>query len=126
MIDLSGQIVSEVSADDLLTIRTDVGWTIVIESQMLCTTGDGARMELDGDDPVGAVEALSPVLTDRAIRSMELSTTKGLTLDFAPTTRLTASTDESFEAWKIIGPNREFIVSYPGGELVTWNITTKP
>ena len=53
---------TELSVDDLLTIRTDAGWTIVIESQMLCTTGDGARMELDDEDPVGAVEALSPVL----------------------------------------------------------------
>ena len=126
MINLSGQTVLQVSSDNLLTIRTDAGWRIVIESQMVCTTGDSTKRELDGEDPVGAAEALSPVLTGCTTQSMELSTTKGLTLDFAPTTRLMASTDESYEAWKIIGTNREFIVSYPGGELITWNITKKP
>ena len=120
MLDLSGQTITEVTGDRQLSIRTDAGWTITIESQILYKAEDGTTHELMGEEPEAA-DVLAPVLTGHPIQAMTITAAAGLTMTVNSNVQLTMPPDEDFEAWNIVGPNGERIVSMPGGELVRWN-----
>ena len=120
MLDLSGQTITDVAGNGQLSIRTDAGWTITIESQILYKAEDGTTHELMGEEP-DAADVLAPVLTGHPIQTMTITEADGLTMTVTPNVELTMPPDEDFEAWNIVGPTNERIVSMPGGELVSWN-----
>ncbi|MFD0555663.1 hypothetical protein FB566_0872 [Stackebrandtia endophytica] len=120
MLDLTGQTITEVTGDGQLSIHTDGGWLITIESRIVYKAEDGTTQELTGEEPETAA-VLAPVLTGHPIQTMTITEADGLTMTITPNVELTMPPDEDFEAWNIVGPTNERIVSMPGGELVTWN-----
>lgn len=120
MFDLSGQMITAVTGRGQLSIHTDGGWLITIESRIVYKAEDGTTHELMGEEPEAA-EVLAPVLTGHHIQTMTITEADGLTMTVTPNIELATPPDEDFEAWNIVGPTNERIVSMPGGELATWN-----
>ena len=119
MLDLAGQTITAVTGDGQLSIHTDAGWLITIESRILYKADDGTAHELMGEDPEAA-DVLAPVLTGHPILAMTITEADGMIMTVKPNVELTMPPDDDFEAWNIVGPANERIVSMPGGELVRW------
>lgn len=119
MIDLSGH--AGILANGHLSVHTDTGGTMALESRILYTTRDGTTRELNGDDPHLAAMALVPLLVGCTNQSATVNATDGLILTTAHGVRFTAPPDEEFEAWNIVGPRYERVISTPGGELAVGN-----
>lgn len=122
MHDLTGQTITKVVGNGQLSIHTDAGWVISIESNIVYEAADGTTTELVGDE-AGAAESLAPALVGHIIQSSQLSQTGGFTMTIVPNMRLSALPDDDFEAWNIVGPEGQRTVSMPGGELAVWDAT---
>ena len=118
MFDITGQTVTTVTGNGQLSIGTDAGWWISIESDIQYSQGEQELRQLSGDDS-GTASILSPVLCGYIIQSVTIAD-NGLILHFSSNAKLVALTDDEFEAWNIVGPRGQRVVSTPGGELATW------
>lgn len=120
MIDLSQQRISKITPGWPLTIHTDAGWVITVECKILYAAGSGTTQVFIGDE-LATAEMLALALTGRAIHSVAITATEGLTMILTPYAEVTLPPDEDFEAWNVAGPEGERVVSMPGGELAYWN-----
>ena len=115
---LAGQRIAEVSASVSLNIATDAGWLLTIENEYeldregypLLSTAAGQEAEIVRVllDLVGTT-ILSINYTDQGDLELAL-----------PGARLKVARSPDFEAWSLVGPEKERVVSMPGGGLAIW------
>ena len=118
-VDLTGQAVATVQCDAALTVTTDDGWFLTVENDYEFAHRDGRLLRtVDGDEEVIVAEL------ERAVGSQILAFNyqEGgeMSLEVpAGTVHVSASPD--FESWNLVGPEKQRIVSMPGGQLAVWS-----
>ena len=116
---MSGSRVSRVCIGEQLTIFTDTGHELAIESDALFTTahGDQAALTAGTFHENGAHLGL---LYNQRISDSAIHDDGTLSVRFENGSVLTVGPDDDFEAWSIVGPDGQRAVCMPGGDLSVW------
>lgn len=117
---LLGQSVSRVSFDYAVTLLTDGGSELRIETAFSIATGEQATV-IEPSSVADNAERLVALLGShvetadtRADGSLRLSLSGGQTIEVLP--------HPEFEAWTFAGPGGVKAVATPGGGLTTWGL----
>lgn len=117
---IAGQSVERVSFDYAVTLLTDQGVELRIETGFSLLTPDGDIHLIDpqriGNQAEYVIAALHETITVATIEDR----TGELTLEFISGRRIQVDSNESYEAWTLAGPGGAKFVSLPGGGLGTW------
>lgn len=121
MLDLTGERVVTATHDQALELRTDGGWLIRVETtfQVLTPAGVGAV-----PTPVASHEDLAgsqdvTVLVGRRVLSTREEGGR-LVVDLDGVLVL-VDPDPDYEAWELVGPQRQRVICLPGGELSVYS-----
>lgn len=115
---LAGQTISSVECESTLDLTTSEGWFLTIENDYSFALPGRPALRTDS----GEEDAIVSVLTSAvgtAIESFEIGDDGSLSVGIAQGV-LSVSASEAFESWSIVGPEKERVVSIPGGELAVW------
>ena len=123
-IDLTGQSIASVRAAIALEIATDAGWLITIEGDYtLHRTGGEVLDTTRGEEDLIVTWLARQV--GAAILGFHYGEREDLTVSLAGGTLRVPFMDR-FEAWSILGPRKERVISMPGGELAIWSAERRP
>jgi hypothetical protein len=115
---LQGQRVVHETAGYGITLLTDAGYEICIESDLSMRTPEG-----DFDYSIGA-SILHPEeihsLLHQTVTSSEADGSGALILSFDDGATLKVEPNDDYEAWTLAGPHGVKLVCMPGGELARW------
>lgn len=120
---LESQTVTQVSADFAVSLVTDAGYEVRIETDFSMHTPDG-----DFNFSLGA-DAIDPASVHSLLRQTVVSSVAeesgALALAFSDGIRLRVEPHQVYEAWTIAGPGGKKVVCMAGGELAVWSETGK-
>jgi hypothetical protein len=118
-LELEGQRVTQERVDFALSLRTDAGYEVRIETDFSMHTPNG-----DFEFSLGATSLEPdkfPSLLDQTITASKAEESGALVLAFGNGTSLRVEPHEEYEAWTIAGPHGKKIVCMPHGELAVWS-----
>jgi hypothetical protein len=116
-LELQGQRVIRETIDFAVSLRTDAGYEIRIETDFSMHTREGNfTFPLD----VGLEREEFHSLLNQVLISSTAEESGTLTLAFADGTTIRVEPNETYEAWTIAGPRGRKIVCMPHGELASW------
>lgn len=118
-IDLEGQSVTQVDCDYTVSVHTDGGYEIQIESSFSFRTRDQEAVITPGESDQSADYANS--LFRRKIARAEFSDTGTLCIAFVDGGELRVNPDDTYEAWTVTGPAGYKAVCMPSGEVAVWS-----
>ena len=117
-LELNGQWVVALCFDAAITLRTNAGTELKIETTCSLKTHERAHV-IDptnlGDSCVVLLEQLN-----QSIATSHTSDAGDLVVRFSKGSELTVSPDDYFEAWTLNEPNGRLVVCLPGGGLTVW------
>ncbi len=116
---MGGQAIADVTADFTVSLRTDAGFEVRIETAFGVQAPGGAVNEYvpgnsDVEPQVEALRAQRVVhgaVDDSGV--LDIGFESGLAIRVVP--------DEAYEAWTVAGPQGMKVVCMPGGELASWS-----
>jgi hypothetical protein len=114
---LVGQVVSRVEFDYAVSLLTEDGCVLRIE-----TTFTLSAALVNPADAAGHAEALVGLLHCR-IEAAEASQSGALRLRFDGDRELSVEPDARYEAWTLAAPGGVHVVCTPGGGVTTWGST---
>lgn len=117
--DLTGQHLTRVECEVTLQVVTAEGWFITVENDYEWRGADGALLTTIGGEEDRIVATLTEAIGS-PLTTFSYSEDGRLTFGVAAgEVRVAAS--EQFESWGIVGPDKERVISLPGGELAIWS-----
>jgi hypothetical protein len=117
-----GQSVERVSFDYAVTLLTNAGAEIKIETAFSLRGPRKQTIFVDPIRPVGATELTISILHMKLADATVDQVAGSVVLIFDNCARLEGPADESYEAWTFAGDNGIKIVSQPGGGVNTWGL----
>ncbi|MCW2540071.1 MAG: hypothetical protein JWN95_1796 [Frankiales bacterium] len=115
-----GQSIERVSFDYAVTVLTDGGAEIRIETAFSLRAPSGESVVVDPSQPGRATELMTSLLHNM-ITGAEVNEESGtLVLDLMNGTRLEVGPSKSYEAWTFTGECGLKAVARPGGGVSTW------
>ena len=117
-LELQGQRIIQERLDFALSLHTDTGYEIHIETDFSLHTpgGDFSFSPESGIDQ----EKYRPLL-DKTISSSTAKESGVLDLGFTDGATLRVKPNETYEAWTVAGPHVRKVVCMPRGELAIWS-----
>ena len=115
---LEGRKVTQANVDFTLSLITNTGHEVRIETDFSMLTPDGDLHFSLGTDSIDQAPFHS--LIGQAVTSSMAENSGTLVLAFGDRTSLRVEPHDAYEAWTIAGPGGEKIVCMPGGELAIW------
>jgi Family of unknown function (DUF6188) len=113
-LELDGQQVTGQEAEFSLTLRTDRGSELQIETAYsVRTAGEIVSITPGESDP--------PSLVDEKIKTATASDSGQLEVVFESGVVLRVEPDPDFEAWTFVAPDGKRVVSMAEGELAVWS-----
>jgi hypothetical protein len=113
---LDGQTVIRACFDYGISLQTDNGYEIRIESDYVVQSS-GDRSGCGSQDPGHILAAaLNEIISTAIVDSGTLN------LTFSNGTVLRVEPHQMYEAWTVTGPRGMKVVSMPGGELAVWSM----
>ncbi|MGH3799086.1 MAG: DUF6188 family protein [Pseudonocardiaceae bacterium] len=116
---LEGQSVTHETVDYAVTLNTNAGFEIRIETDFFLSTPEG-NFDLSPDSS-DTQAAQGRALLHQTVTSSVAEESGVLSLDFSNGLRLRVDPHDSYEAWTVAGPGGMKVVSMPGGELAVWS-----
>jgi hypothetical protein len=113
---LNGQRLATIAYDYGLVLVTDAGWHLTIETDLTLTEPGHDDLTTAAGEADGVVDRLEHAV-GQAISSFVISKQGGLTFAIAGLV-VKVEPSEEYEAWNIVGPGQQRVVSMPGGEVV--------
>ncbi len=118
-IPLAGQILTVVSTEYSLVLRSDKGFEIQAEGQVDLETRGGGKRHVTFDEGIESDLDVQGFFSGK-IDFASARSTGELIIGMKSGNRATVTADDDFESWTIVGPHGYRIVCMPGGELATW------
>lgn len=119
-VSLTSQRVTLVCFDYAITLVTDGGIQLRLETQFTLTEPDSEPIVIDPQQP-GAAALKMLGLLHQVIRSFSVAEESGtLVLIAEGGSELRIEANDAFEAWTIAGRRGEKVVCLPGGGLAIW------
>ena len=118
--DFAGQTIDIARIDWGLQMWTSENWAFVIERPIVVSTQRDGGIEKSTFDPSVAERPLPPELepiVGARIDQVLVSAQGDLSIQL-PGLHMTVPASEDYEAWEVIGPGGERLLSPPGGELM--------
>ena len=115
---LVSQRITRVCIDHAVTLLTDGGFEVRLETPFSLTRADGST-RIDPRDREAAAGVLS--LLHEVIEAAEFEPSGQLTIAFSDGTRLVASPHAQFEAWVVTDSSGGRVVCLPGGGVSEWS-----
>jgi hypothetical protein len=115
---LEGQSVTHETIDYTVSLNTDAGFEIRIETDFSLRTPEG-NFDLSPESSDMQTDRLQALL-HQTVTSSIAEESGALSLDFSDGSRLHVGSHDSYEAWTVAGPGGMKVVSMPGGELAVW------
>ena len=115
---LEGQRVTRVCFDHTVTLLTEGGYELRLETPFSLTLADGSTL-VDPQDTSTVAGVLS--LLHATIKAAEYDSSGRLAIALVEGVQVVASAHPSYEAWVITGPAGEGIVCLPGGGVSEWS-----
>ena len=113
-LELDGQQVTAQEAEFNLTLRTDRGSELQIETPYsVRAAGETISVSPGGSQP--------PSLVDQRIKSASATETGQLEVVFESGSVLRVEPDPDFEAWTFVAPDGKRVVAMAEGELAVWS-----
>ncbi len=123
---IANQVVQQISFDYAITLRTDDGSQIRIETEFSIQDMEGRSIAIDpsgaGDSCTDVLSLLHETITDAAADEG----TGSLSLTFGNGSLARADAHDSYEAWTFDGPRGFKCVALPGGGLSWWYRSAQP
>jgi hypothetical protein len=116
---LEGQSVTHETIDYTVSLNTDAGFEIRIETDFSLCTPEG-DFDLSPESPGIQADRLRALL-HQTVTSSVAEESGALSLGFSDGSRLRVEPHDSYEAWTVAGPGGMKMVSMPGGELAEWS-----
>ena len=117
-LELEGQRVTQESVDFAVSLRTDAGYEVRIETDFSMHTPNG---DFDFSLGTSSLEPDKfPSLLQHTVTSSVAEKSGGMVLGFDDGASLRVEPHEEYEAWTIAGPHGKKIVCMPGGEVAVW------
>lgn len=114
----AGQRIASVTVTEQLEIDTEPGWSIVVENDYTFERpGQPALRTVDGQEPEIGTEL--ETMVGLPLVDLSYTASGNLTVRFQGGDLVVKAAP--FEAWSILGPNKERVISMPGGELAVWS-----
>lgn len=115
---LEGQSVTQTVSDYTVSVQTDAGVEVRIETDFSLRTPNGVIHYSPGapDAPSDDVQAL----VRKKVEHAAVEESGALTISFESGIALRVEPDESYEAWTVAGPGARKVVCMPGGEIASW------
>jgi len=114
----AGQKIAGVSASVSLDITTDAGWLLTIENEYELDREGQPPLSTAAGQEAEIVRVLSQ-LVGSTILSIRYNDQGDLELALSGA-RLRVAGSPDFEAWSLVGPEKERVISMPGGSLAIW------
>jgi len=116
-----GQSVERVSFDYAVTLLTDDGAEIRIETVFSLRAPSGESVVVDPSQPGRGAELMMASILHNMITGVAVDEEVGsLVLDLMNGARLEVAPSESYEAWTFTGDHGLRVVAQPGGGVSTW------
>lgn len=115
-----GHSVERVAFDFGVTLVTDGGAEIRIETAFTFRTADRANAVLDPAEPGDSAAVLPSVLHEMITGATADDATGSLVLEFVHGARLEVLPSDAYEAWSFTTQGGVRAVALPGGGLSTW------
>ena len=117
--DLTGRLLETVSGDTALHLTLSGDWLLTIENDYEYAGADGALLRTAaGDEP--AIVALLTAAVGTAVTSFSYTDEGHLRLGIGAG-ELLVEPCANFESWGLVGPDKERVISMPGGSLAVWS-----
>jgi hypothetical protein len=113
---LNGQRLATISYDYGLLLVTDGGWQLTIETDLALSEPGHDDLTTAAGEADGVVDRLEHAV-GRPISSFVIDKRGGLTFSIAGLV-VKVDPSEEYEAWNVVGPAQQRVVSMPGGEVV--------
>lgn len=117
-----GQSIERVSLDYAVTVLTDGGAEIRIETVFTVRASSGESVLVDPVRPGRGAELITAILHERITGAAVEEGTGSLALDLMNGSRLEVAPSESYEAWTFAGDHGLRVVAQPGGGISTWGL----
>ena len=117
---IAGQSIERVSLDYAVSLLTDGGAEVRIESSFWFRTPTGEVVLVDPEMPGQGVEKFLAMLHQMITEASVVEGTGTLVIEVVNGTRLEVAADESYEAWTFNDTDGLKIVALPGGGIATW------
>lgn len=117
-----GQSVERVSFDYAVTVMTDGGAEIRIETAFTVRAPSGESVLVDPERPGKGAELITAILHDMITGAAAEDEIGSLVLDLMNGSRLEVAPSESYEAWAFTGDHGLRVVAQPGGGISTWGL----
>src|ERR1022692_2862519 len=122
-VSLTSQLVTRISFDYAITLLTEEGVELRLETQFTFTEPDSEPIVIDPERPdAAALKVLG--LLHKVIRAFHVAESGSLVLAVEGGSGIRTEADDAYEAWTIAGRRGEKVVCLPGGELAIWNAVT--
>ena len=115
---LEGQSVTHKTVDYTVSLNTNAGFEIRIETNFSLRTPEG-DFDLSPESSDMQAERLQSLL-HQTVTSSVADESGALSLGFSDGSRLHVDPNDSYEAWTVASPGGMKVVSMPGGELAVW------
>lgn len=115
-----GRSVERVVFDFGVTLITDHGAEIRIETAFTLRTSDGASVVIDPTEPSDSAAVLPSVLHEMITGATADDSTGSLDLEFVHGGRLQVLPSDTYEAWSLTTQGGMRVLALPGGGLSTW------
>jgi len=113
---LNGQRLATIAYDYGLLLVTDGGWHLTIETDLTLSEAGHDDLTTAAGEADGVVDRLEHAV-GKTISSFVIGKRGGLTFSIAGLD-IKVEPSEEYEAWNIVGPAQQRVVSMPGGEVV--------
>ena|SRR5450432_3013239 len=119
-VSLTSQLVTRISFDYAITLLTEEGIELRLETQFTFTEPDSEPIVIDPERPdAAAMKVLS--LRHKVIRAFDIAESGNLILAVESGSGIRTEPDDDYDAWTIAGLRGEKVVCLPGGGLAIWN-----
>lgn len=121
---IAGDFVERVAIDFAITLTTDNGAELRIETQFTWCSKDGTPEGIDPAEPVELTALVPSVLHKKITVATASDDTGALTIEFLDGSRINVPPNSMYEAWSLTRRDGMRVVAAPDGELSIWRENT--
>jgi hypothetical protein len=118
---IAGQSVERISFDYAVTLQTDGGAEIRIETEFSLRMPSGEVDVVEPERLGGGAERLTAILHEMITGASVAESDGTLVLEFVNRVELQVSSSEAYEAWTFTAPGGLKVVALPGGGVTSWD-----
>jgi hypothetical protein len=117
---LEGQRVTKVCFDYAVTLATESGFELRLETLFVIHDPDDEQASVDPEAPRELAAHVLEIL-QQLIDSADVEPSGALTVRFVDGHEIVVPPHPEFEAWSVVGPSGQRVVCLPGGGFSEWS-----